>query len=331
MLTFIDAKLKGANKLVSPSEFAEIQTDLKGELVGIGVIIDFDAPSGLVDVNGVIPHSPAAAADVREGDKILAVDGATFKGKQLRDVAYAMRGPQGTPVKLSIVRDAKLVEKTLTRARIRYPPVETLMLPDGVLHLQIEAFVDTTPAAVRAALEQAARDHVRAVIVDLRDDAGGSLERLVETAQLWVPRGKAVGVVQKRGGKQEKLLSKGDPVLTGVPVAVLVNGDTRSSAELLAAALHTELGAPVLGTKTFGKWSVQMMEELPNKFVVRYTVGLLADPNGKSYEGEGLPPDIAVPMDSKDLDRAMRFKDPQRRLDEDVQLRSAFNLLRMKP
>ncbi|MBS2026497.1 MAG: PDZ domain-containing protein [Deltaproteobacteria bacterium] len=330
MLSFIDAKTKGWNKLVSPAEYSELQTDLKGQLVGIGVLIDFDAVTGVVDVNGIIPHSPAAAADVREGDKILAVDGRVFKGLTIRDMAYAMRGKEGTQVHLNILRDANVIEKTITRARITYDPVMSMMLPDGILYLQIAAFVDTTPAGVRAALDQAAKGHVRGIVVDLRDNAGGILDSAIDTAQLFVPRGKLIAQVQKRGNKVDKLASKADPIAPAVPVAVLINGDSKSSAELMAAALRANLTAPLIGQKTFGKWSVQSLEELPNKYVMKYTVGLLEDPAGRSYEGEGVPPDIEVPMDSKLLDRAQREKAADGRLAADVQLRAAYNLLRLR-
>ena len=330
MLSFIDAKTKGWNKLVSPAEYSELQTDLKGELVGIGVLIDFDAVTGVVDVNGIIPHSPAASADVHEGDKILAVDGRVFKGLTIRDMAYAMRGKEGTQVHLNILRDANVIEKTITRARITYDPVMSMMLPDGILYLQIAAFVDTTPGGVRAALDQAAKEHVRGIVVDLRDNSGGLLDRAIDTAQLFVPKGKLIAQVQKRGKKVDKLASKADPIAPAVPVAVLINGDSKSSAELMAAALRANLTAPLIGSKTFGKWSVQSLEELPNKYVMKYTVGLLEDPAGKSYEGEGVPPDIEVPMDSKLLDRAQREKAADGRLAADVQLRAAYNLLRLR-
>lgn len=329
MLAFVDAKSRGWNKLLSPAEYAELQTDLKGQLVGIGVVIDFDAAAGLVNVNGILPHSPAAAADVREGDKILSVDGQTFKGKQMRDVVYAMRGKQGTSVRLALLRDAQVLEKTISRARISYDPVSTLRLPGDILLLQISAFVDTTPAGVKAALEEAARSHVRGIVLDLRGNSGGALDRSLETAQLFVPRGQAIGVMIKRGGAREKLVSQADPVVPQVPMAVLVNGDTRSSAELMAAALRESLTAPTIGTKTYGKWSAQALEELPNHYVMKYTVGLFQTASGKSYDGQGMPPDVEVALDDKALDRAERTQDPQERLAVDVQLRAAYNLLRM--
>jgi len=330
MLSFIDAKTKGWNKLVSPAEYGEIQTDLKGELVGIGVLIDYDTVTGVVDVNGILPHSPAAAADLKEGDKILAVDGRTFKGLTLRDMTYAMRGKEGSQVHLNILRDANVLEKTITRARITYDPVMSMMLPDGILYLQIEAFVDTTPGGVKAALEAGLREHMRGIVVDLRDNSGGLLERSIETAQLFVPKGKIIAQVAKRGNKVDRFTSKADPLAPNVPIAVLINGDSKSSAELMAAALRANLSAPLIGSKTFGKWSVQSLDELPNKYVMKYTVGLLEDPSGKSYEGEGVPPDIEVPMDSKVLDRAQREKAADGRIAADVQLRAAYNLLRLR-
>jgi carboxyl-terminal processing protease len=330
MLHYVDPKMHAHNRLISPSEFSEMQTDLKGELVGIGVQIKFDEASGIVDVIGVLAGSPAEKADLREGDKLLTIDGKSFKGLQLRDVVYAIRGKEGESVKLEFLRDAQLQTKVVTRERIKIELVNREKLPNDIELISIHSFSDPTPAMVKKALLDAAADQPKGLIVDLRDDKGGLLDKSVETAELFLPKGKVVTQVVHRGGKTEVMTSKSDPVLKPLPTVVLINENSMSSAELVAAALHEGLSAPLIGSKTFGKWSAQTIEELSNHFVMKYTTAMFQTPSGKSYEGEGMPADIEVPMDPEILDR-VHPRDPAGHLAADVQLRAAHSLLRMRP
>ncbi len=162
----------------------------------------------------------------------------------------AIRGKAGGKVTLTILRDATIVTSTLERQKIAFDSVSQELLPGGIGLLSIRSFNETTPQGTREAL--AALKGARGLIIDLRDNEGGLLERSLDTAKT-------------------------------------------------AAALRENLHAPLIGTKTFGKWSVQVIKELPNKFVMRYTVATFRAPDGKAYEGEGLPPDIEVDRDEAAL------------------------------
>jgi carboxyl-terminal processing protease len=326
MLEKLEPRMEKYNRLVSPREIAEIKNDLKGEVVGIGVKISFDEPSGYADVNGTIPHSPSEAAGLQPGDKIVTVNGKLYKGMKLKDVVADIRGKAGDPVILSILRGDKLLSFTVTRARVTYDTPSAELLPDKLGYLQIPSFTDRTPDAVRAALTTLEQGGARALAVDLRHSPGGSFERAIETAGLLLPEGSPVVVLKARGKADETRYTKGSPILGSVPVVVLVDGETASSSEFLAGALQEIRHARVVGTKTRGKWTVQSLENLPNGYAYKYTVGRFQTAGGRSFEGTGLVPDAEATMDETLLGKAAGAK-PEERLAIDIQLRTAKELI----
>ncbi|MBK7862242.1 MAG: PDZ domain-containing protein [Archangiaceae bacterium] len=328
MLQGVDPAMRKHNQLLSPTQVADLLAELKGEVVGIGVRFKLDPGSSRAEVIGVVPGSSAASADVREGDLILSVDGAPLKGRTQQEVIAAIRGPAGGKVKLGLLRDTALVERTLTRAKLSVEQVSEAVLPGDVAVLALRGFSETTPAQVRAALERIAKSSARGLIIDLRNNEGGLLEKAVETAKLLLPKGATVAKLAERGGKERVMVADGAPVLT-LPVAVLTSNRTGSSAELLAAALRHALKAPLIGERTRGKWSVQRIEELPNRYTMKFTVAHFKDPSGRGWEGEGLSPDIEVPQAQADAEKAERLK-PSDRLAADVQLKAAASFLRMR-
>lgn len=316
------------DKLMSPAELAEMKVELSGETVGIGVEIKFDGDSGTTLVTGVIPGAPAEKAGLAGGDRILKIDGRSYKGRELRDVVYAIRGTAGSKVTLTVLRDDRILEKQVVRGALSWSPVSELQLPGGVALVAIRGFNDKTPALLREALARVAAARPRALVVDLRADEGGLVERTVEAASLLIPAGKPLAFIRKRGGREEPLLSRGAPVLGGLPTAVLVDQDTASSAELLAGALKTHLSARLVGKRTRGKWNMQTIEELPNRWAIKFTVGVFKSAGGELLDGKGLEPDVEVELPAGALEKARRIADPATRLAADAPLRAAVSLLR---
>jgi carboxyl-terminal processing protease len=181
---------------------------------------------------------------------------------------------------------------------------------------------------VRSLLEDLAKKAPRALVVDLRENQGGSFEDAVAVAELMLPSGAPIVKVVKRGGKEEAFAAKGGGILASIPCAVLVNGETSSGAEFVAAALRESRHAQIVGTKTFGKWSVQTIEDLSNGYAIKYTVSQFRAPSGRSFEGSGLTPDVEVALDHKACENALRIEDAEKRLAADPQLRTATVLLK---
>lgn len=327
MLMYMDPRMEAYNHLLEPDEMTQLKLELSGEFLGIGVQIKFDDPSGVAEVLAALPGSAAEKAGLIEGDKILSVNGKTYKGLSLRDMVYDIRGPAGGTVNLAVLRGATVMQKAVLRERVVYDNVNRMMLPGQIGYFAITGFNAKSETAARTALGELRQQGAKGLIVDLRDNGGGAFDQAVAVCGLLLAKGQPIVQVVRRGEKREMFYAKGDPALTGVPVAVLVNGGTSSGAEFFAGALRERLGAALVGEKTFGKWSVQTIEELPEKFAVKYTVSLFRTPSDRGYDGQGLVPDVQVNLDPKQRLEAERQRQPEARLQKDVQLRTALRLL----
>jgi carboxyl-terminal processing protease len=315
--------------LLSPTEHGEIKGDMAGEMVGIGIEIKFEEDSGMTGVLNAIPGSPAEKAGLRAGDKILKIDGKSFKGQQFRDVVYAIRGKAGKPVTLTLLRDDAIVQKTVVRAPIAWSPVTEQVLPGQVGLISIRAFTEKTPGQLRAALKRLAAQAPKGIVLDLRHNEGGMFEKVVESAGALLPKGRLVVTAIGRGGREDAHKTAEEPAVTGVPIAVLVDGTTASGAEILAGALKHGIGARVVGKRTHGKWNVQRILDLPNRYAMKYTVAVFKSAKGELLDGKGLEPDLEVDMAEKAVENAQRLRDPQARLAADAQLRTAVAVLKL--
>jgi len=327
MLERVDPAMRKWNKLLSPADLAELQRDLQGEVVGVGVKISFDAATGYVDVLGVFPGSPAEKAGLAAPDKIVTVDGKLYKGLTLHDVVADIRGKAGDTVKLSVLRGDKLVVVPVVREKVVYDTVSELVIDGDVGYVRIPAFNARTPDGLAAALSDLVSKKVRGAVVDLRGCPGGSFDDAVAAASEMLPAGAVVANLKKRT-TTEAVMSKRAPVMTGVPLAVLVDHASSSSAELVAAALQEGDHAVLVGQRTYGKWTVQMIDDLPNGYAMKYTSGLFQSPSGRSFQGVGLPPDVEVDMADGAVEKVEAITDPGKRLEADTQLKTAVSLLR---
>lgn len=329
MVQYADPSMQQWNKLLPPSELAQIRNDLQGEIVGIGVRIDFDPVTGYIDVKGTIPGSPAERLGIGPPDKIVTVNGKLYKGRTWGDVVNDIRGKAGETVTLAILRGAGIVTVPVVREKVAYDTVQALVVADDVGYLRIPSFNAKTPGSLHDALADLAGKHVRALVLDLRSNPGGSFEDSIAAASELTPAGAAIASVDKRG-KVEPITAKAGtpaPLLLDLPVAVLVDHDTASSAELLAAAVQELRHATLVGARTRGKWSVQRLEDLPNGYAIKFTVGMFSSPSGKSYDGTGVAPDIEVDAPTEAVQHAIAQSDGKALFAADVQLRTAVAVL----
>jgi carboxyl-terminal processing protease len=327
MMASLNGGKDGPNKLLTPAQMEQMHADLKGEVVGIGVRIDFDKEGGNAIVMGTLPGSPAQAADLQTGDRILSIDGATFRGKTLMDMVGAMRGKEGTSVKVAVLRGAAVAQKTITRRKVSWPAVEQVRFGDlGIV--TVREFSERTPADLEVALK--ALSGIRRLVVDLRENPGGLFEKGLAASELLLPQGAEICRTVGRGGATKHHLSRRAPILRAMPMAVLVDGRTASSAELLAEALRAGVSATLVGTRTLGKWRVETLRELSGGYVLKYTIAALRSPRGQSFDGKGLSPDLEVAAGSEPLDTVRRLPDLARRLEADPQLKAAVHVLRLR-
>ena len=280
---------------------------------------------------GLVPGSPAEKAGIVAGDLIVSVNGKLYKGMALIDVVKDIRGKAGDKVTLTVLRGDKLVSIAIMREVLSYDAVSTFSTSDGLGYVRIRSFNEKTVGMLKTALTELGNKGAKALVLDLRDNQGGLFDAAVSSAELLLPPGTGIVTLKKRGQKDETFTAKGAPLLVGLPMAVMVDGQTSSGAELLTAALQEGRHATVVGVRTFGKWSLQSVDdELGNGYAAKYTIGRFQSPAGRSFQGVGLTPDVEVTMDDKAAHKAMTIVDPEKRLAADAQLRTAATMVRAK-
>jgi carboxyl-terminal processing protease len=336
MLQLLEPQLSAWNKLMSPEELRELHSDMQGSIVGIGVEIRFEQESGISDVLSVIPGSPAERSGLRDGDKILTVGGKQYRGKTLQDVVGDLRGKPGEVVSLTALRGGEVLPLHIRRERVAYDQVKTLLLPGEMGYVFIRQFTASTPTVLGAALRDLQAKRARALVIDLRGNQGGLLDKALSSAELFLKAGTPITQLQHRAGQRETLSSKAAEPVQTLPVALLIDHETASSAELLAGALHEGIGAHLIGARTYGKGTVQRVEELPNGYAYKYTASHFLLPSGQPIEGRGLLPDIEVSLAlpggqsyERQLSRVQHITDGQERLRVDAPLRAAVHVLRL--
>lgn len=263
-----------------------------------------------------IPGSPAEKAGIKAGDKILEINGQPTKGMTLNEAVLKIRGPQGTTVRLLILHPDETRPELLEikRASINLDTVFLAMLPEGIAHIRLAAFSQRTPEELVAALRQARKEGARGVLLDLRLNPGGLLDASVAVASQFLEGGVVVSEVDNKGNRRFWPVRAGG-VATKVPLVVLADKSSASGSEVVIAALQDYGRAPLIGSETTGKGSVNIIRELSDGSALFVTTARWFSPKGRLIEGAGLTPDISVPMTEEDrkqgrdpqLERAIQF------------------------
>lgn len=268
----------------------EFQDAMTGYYSGVGLWLD--AVDGDVQVTGVRPGAPASRAGVHPGDVISAVGGLPARGRTITEVAAALRGRPDTTVEVRLRRGARTLRLTLVRTVLDVDDVTVSAEPSGMRMIRVAAFSRGVGGAVRRAVRG---DRDRGVLLDLRGDPGGLLDEAVSTAAVFLDGG-PVATYERHGARPERLDAApgGD---TTTPLVVLVDGGTASAAEVVAGSLRDRDRAVIVGSRTFGKGSVQEPVRLADGSVIELTVGRYRTPSGRSLDGSGITPDVAVDPD----------------------------------
>lgn len=291
---------------LTPSEAAELDKDLSGD-VGGGIGAEIGQRNGQPVITRILPDNPAETSGLKAGDIIVAVNDQSANGWSSEKAAQAIRGKEGTTLRLTLKRDGQVKQFTLTRAIINNPSVQS-EIKDGIGMLRISRFDEQTGMLARKAAERFKNHRVRGVIVDIRSDGGGYIDAAVDVASLWLTRDKLVVSQRQHGKDTDKYYADGDPVLKDVKTVVLVDGGTASASEILAASLRDHRKATLVGEKTFGKGSVQQIIKLSGGAELKVTVAHWYTPKGVNVKGKGLVPDNIVKLTEKDINDG---QDPQ--------------------
>lgn len=266
-----------------------------GTFYGIGITISNDGDD--LVVNSVIEGTPAARAGLQPGDLIVEIDGEARSRWDVDEAVLRIRGEEGTTVVLGIRREGaeELIDYTIERAKIDVPNVESEMLEGDIGYVSLVSFTQVAAADVRAAIEELEADGAQGYVLDLRNNPGGLLSASVDVSSLFIPDGVIV-TVEDRKGQVEKHRASGETV-TDDPLVVLVNGNSASASEIVAGALQDYGRATLVGEQTFGKGSVQQIEELSFGGAVKLTIAHYLTPEGRAIDKIGLTPDVVVEME----------------------------------
>ncbi|RKT04969.1 carboxyl-terminal processing protease [Streptomyces sp. 3211.6] len=269
-------------------EYAAFAEDLDGRWTGVGLWTGRRG-DGRIEVDRVQPDSPAARAGLRAGDRLLSVDGREVTGLPVADVVALLRGQAGTPVVLGLSREGVALTETVRRAELHADPVTVRRLAGGITVIKVASFTRGSGERVKEAVREAPPGG--GVMLDLRGNPGGLVTEAVTAASAFLDGG-LVATYDVRGSERALYAAPGGD--TGRPLVALVDGGTMSAAELVTGALQDRGRAVTVGTRTFGKGSVQMPTPLPGGAVAELTVGTYRTPAGRSLDGGGITPDLAA-------------------------------------
>ncbi len=285
---------------LSPDQHSREQEGYQGYFEGIGAQVTL-TEAGLT-VIAPIPGAPAEAAGIQAGDLILAVDGEPIDHLTLIEAVNLIRGPGGTDVTLLVRHPGTLenVSISVTRGRIPIESTAFRMMEDDIGHLWIYSFSNTTEGEVRRSLEEFEDVGGRGLVLDLRNNPGGLLNAVVNVTDLFLDGGNILYEVDAQGDRNDYDAKSNGPGVS-IPLVVLVNEFSASASEIMAGAIKTGGRAPVVGTTTFGKGSVNIARELSDGSAIYFTIRRWYLPDGTQIEGQGVSPDVEIEAEAHPL------------------------------
>lgn len=280
-------------------ELTGMMEQSQGIYYGIGAYVQLDTNTGLPKISGVIEGSPAEAAKLRANDLIYEVDGTSTYGLSLTEAVALIKGPEGTDVEITLIREGEndYVTLTLTRQKVESPTVEFRMLEDQMAYIQVTEFDDVTVDQFAEALAMARGSNAEGIILDLRGNPGGNLGAVVDMCNMILPEGMIV-YTEDKNGKRDEYKCDGKHELE-LPLVVLVDMNSASAAEIMAGAIKDYGIGTLVGTTTFGKGIVQQIMSFRDGSAVKITISAYYTPNGNNIHGIGIEPDVICEFDGE--------------------------------
>ena len=299
---------------LDPKMYELMRSHTEGSFGGVGIVMGFK--DNKITVISVMEGTPSEAAGIKTGDEIIAVDGTPTSEIEPEEVVLHIRGEIGTDVTLKIRRAGEEdKDYVVRRATIQVHTVAGQMLPDtdGIGYIRIASFSEHTADEFKDAYRALEKDGVKGMIIDLRENPGGLVTSCVAIANMIVPKGPVVSVVQKDGTREEY---KSDLSEEKYPLVVLIDGNSASASEILAGALQDTGAATIVGETSYGKGSVQVILPLYDDDALKLTIAKYYTPSGRSIDGTGIEPDVRV--------------EPQADSAQDAQLLKAIDVMKGK-
>lgn len=283
-------------RFLDPEQYRALTSQTSGELSGVGIRLKLDATSQVLTVVEPIANSPASTAGIRSGDQILEIDGKSTRGMTVEDASRLIQGEVGTAITLKIQRNGQNpFEMPLTRARIELPNVSSVLRQEAgsrIGYIRLTEFSGHAPDQMRRAIQQMLDQGAEGFVLDLRGNPGGLLQASIEISRLWLDSGSIVRTVNRTGKSEE--IKANQTAITQLPLAVLVDGGSASSSEILTGALMDNDRAVVVGSQTFGKALVQSVHPLSDGSGLAVTIAHYYTPGGLDISHRGITPNIEI-------------------------------------
>lgn len=290
------AELDPHSAYLDEESFEDLQVNTSGEFGGLGIEVGME--NGFVKVISPIDGTPAAKAGIEAGDLIIRLDGKPVKGMSLSDAVEIMRGPKGSELDLTVVREGveRPIEITLTRDVIKVRSVRTQLLEEDYAYVRIAQFQVGTGQDMLDALKkmQLNNQELKGIILDLRNNPGGVLQASVDVADAFLDGGLVVYTEGRMENSDTRYYANPGDIAEGIPIVVLINDGSASASEIVAGALQDQGRALVLGTRSFGKGSVQTVVPISESRAIKLTTALYFTPEGRSIQALGIVPDVTV-------------------------------------
>jgi len=300
MLTSLDPH----SGYLDPKSFRDMDIDMRGRFGGLGIEVTME--EGVLKVVTPIDDTPAFRAGIMTNDLIREIDGDQVQGLTLTQAVEKMRGPVNSNVKLKIERPGRkeLLEFTLTRSDIVVPAVRARMEGEDVGYIRISTFSEQTFDGLRRGIEKAIADapgdKLKGFIIDLRNNRGGRLDQAILVSDAFLDRGEIVSTRGRNADETQRFTAKAGDLTRGKPVVVLINGGSASAAEIVAGAIQDHKRGQIMGTRSFGKGSVQTIIPMGANGALRLTTARYYTPSGKSIQAKGIDPDLVILQDIPD-------------------------------
>jgi carboxyl-terminal processing protease len=295
-ITGMLAALDPHSSYMNAKNFTDMQVQVQGQFGGLGIEVTME--NGFVKIVSPIDDTPAANAGLKPNDLIVAIDGEPVQGLSLAEAVEHMRGPINSAIKLTIKREnVNPFDVTLKRAVVKIQSVKSQMQGSDIGYIRISSFNEQTDSGLQAAmksLREKSGTKLIGIVLDLRNNPGGLLDQAIAVSDDFLEKGEIVSTRGRRAEDAQRYDAKPGDITNGLPMVVLINGGSASASEIVAGALKDHHRAILLGTKSFGKGSVQTIVQLPGHGAMRLTTARYYTPSGRSIQAEGIAPDIVV-------------------------------------
>ena len=307
---------------LTKDEMKEFTEETNSEYVGIGVYLTNNKADNTILVVGIMKAAPALDAGMQAGDVIEKVNDIAYTGDQLDDAIKILKGEEGTNVKVTVLRDGKEIDLTITRKKITVEHVASQMLENNIAYIQVDSFDSGVAKAFEQQITELKNGGAKGIIIDLRSNGGGIVDEATGIADLFLKKNETILITKGKEDKEEVTISKNDPIIQDIPVVVLVNEGTASASEILSGALKDKYpSTTIVGKRTYGKGVIQTLYNLSDGSGLKVTTEEYYTPNHNKINKEGIKPDVEINL-TKDEDGYYETD-----IDKDAQILKAKEIL----